>query len=524
MTKSLNNTLLVGFLCVGLLTSLAYSFSMYHMQADAEQLRLKATSQAVLRPIKQLAARSVNGSNIMKLRNTDALALYEASELLYLYVKGVSKGSAKTAFADALPPKEIEYEYLSKDDRIQQINQLGMSNSTGLNEELWIYTVHTDLPEVDNGAELIAVFPADQLRGAFSRTLKSVGLSSLIGLSITLLTAIVIGRWLTAPILTITRQIKEISSTLDLSRRVELKSENEIGETAQAFNHLLGKFRQIIGQVQVSSERIASAAAKMDSNTHEIKLRLHEQERQTEQVASAMNEMSQAVGEVAQSAESASQAAKHTDNKVIEGRRIVNETVTSITDLASSVDSAVEVTQRVGTYSEEIGGILDVIRGIAEQTNLLALNAAIEAARAGESGRGFAVVADEVRSLATRTQRSTQEIQSMIEKLQSGTAQAIEVMNREREQAQESVDKAISAGQSLDAIISTVQTINTMNTQIAVSAEQQARVTHEVRSSVLRIHELTEAAGSEAENSAEASGAFLGMATELNNLLAQFHY
>src|SRR5690606_31968978 len=155
---------------------------------------------------------------------------------------------------------------------------------------------------------------------------------------------------------------------------------------------------------------------------------IHNQQTETDQVATAMNEMTATVQEVARNAQQAPDAAHRATNEASAGKRVVSQTIDAIDTLANEVQKAADVIHTLEIDSGNIGGILDVIRGIAEQTNLLALNAAIEAARAGEQGRGFAVVADEVRTLASRTQSSTQEIQQMIEKLQSGARQAVSVM------------------------------------------------------------------------------------------------
>jgi methyl-accepting chemotaxis protein len=151
---------------------------------------------------------------------------------------------------------------------------------------------------------------------------------------------------------------------------------------------------------------------------------------------------------------------------------VVEHTIESINRLADDVNRSAEVIASLGTDADQIGTVINVISSIAEQTNLLALNAAIEAARAGEQGRGFSVVADEVRTLATRTQQSTDEIQRMIERLQSGARNAVTEMQSSQAQSQDTIERADEARNSLQQITHSVSTITEMNTQIASAAEE----------------------------------------------------
>jgi methyl-accepting chemotaxis protein len=226
--------------------------------------------------------------------------------------------------------------------------------------------------------------------------------------------------------------------------------------------------------------------------------------------------------EVARNTAAAANAARQADSETQAGREVVNQAIDAIDHLAQEVVSAADVIHRLEAESGKIGTVLDVIRGIAEQTNLLALNAAIEAARAGEQGRGFAVVADEVRTLATRTQESTQEIQKMIERLQTGAKSAVQVMEQGRSKAQVSVQQAARAGTSLDTIATAVSAISDMNAQIASAAEEQGAVAEEINRNITNISQIANQTASGAEQTATASAELAKLAARLQTHVGRF--
>jgi methyl-accepting chemotaxis protein len=241
---------------------------------------------------------------------------------------------------------------------------------------------------------------------------------------------------------------------------------------------------------------------------------VQQQQDQITLVATAMHEMSATVQEIARNAANTASATHAANAEARSAIDKVTQVISCIETLAGNVRATTAGVRQLAEDSDQIGTVVDVIRGIAEQTNLLALNAAIEAARAGESGRGFAVVAEEVRNLATRTQKSTREIQDVVERLQAEAERAAEDMIANEARARETVEAANSAGHSLSSITSAVTEISDMSTQIATASEEQSSVAEEINRNVISINQI-------AEETAQASQATQTSSEELGSVVDQ---
>ncbi|MFT6220740.1 MAG: methyl-accepting chemotaxis protein, partial [Candidatus Endobugula sp.] len=320
----------------------------------------------------------------------------------------------------------------------------------------------------------------------------------------------------------ISNVIRYSSENKDLSVRVNTKVQDELGETGAAFNEMMESFVSTIGEVNSASLQMAASAEELSSVTAQTNGNIDQQKEETKVLVTSIDNMVHAALQVAEKSLLAAESSSKTNEESIEGREVINSAVATISSLSDSILRASSSIERVEQDSENIGTVLDVIRGIAEQTNLLALNAAIEAARAGEQGRGFAVVADEVRTLAGRTQESTQEIQTMIESLQAGTKEAVSLMNESSTLTSDSVGKTSAADQRFVQISDSIQHICQLNNEISDSAKAQESTSEEVNSHVSSITEIAAHTELGAKETSQASKDLAKIASQLQILVNQF--
>lgn len=286
--------------------------------------------------------------------------------------------------------------------------------------------------------------------------------------------------------------------------------------------HMRTNLKTLITGIVSTGNSIAKSANNFAEVAKQTNQAVLQQKERTAQVATAINEMSYSIQEMVNLSSQSSKSAQEAQNQAQQGKITMDATVASIGSLAAQVESSVNMIKSLEQNSHDIGSVIEVIRNISEQTNLLALNAAIEAARAGEQGRGFAVVADEVRTLAQRTQASTQEIQDTVNALQKGTQNAVKSMEDSGEEAIRTVEQSSATVKALDSVISTINKITEMNSQVAVAVEEQSSVTADIIANVTAISDSSEITSVAAADAASSAQVMANLAEQLQKSVRGF--
>ncbi len=308
----------------------------------------------------------------------------------------------------------------------------------------------------------------------------------------------------------------------DLTRRVNVKSNDEIGAMIRLFNGFLDKLQGTIRQIIEAASPIGDCSKELYRLTQGSEDNAKSQQHHTDSISRDIHTMTSSIHEVAQRSRQASDEAGSASRQAIAARTNIGNLSTSISDLGNSVMSAITAMQQLEEETQEVGSVLTVIRSIAEQTNLLALNAAIEAARAGEQGRGFAVVADEVRNLAQKTAASTAEIQQIIQRLQNSANTVLTVMTANGDKSRESIQHSIEATQLLQAIAQTVSQIDELNSGIARHTQEQIGLSESIQKETEVLQQDAQATANGAEATARLGEQLVGTGDHLRQATAQF--
>ncbi|UTV29748.1 methyl-accepting chemotaxis protein [Photobacterium atrarenae] len=429
------------------------------------------------------------GKNTMGLKDANGVAFVRE-----LYQQGASGGG----FVDYLwPSREDKARLEPKTSYAFTFSPWGWLIGSGMNME----ALQADIRR----SETIAMFNAMMISG---------------GLSVIIIFFI---RSITKPLGQTVQAMRDLSrGEGDLTQRLAEDGPSELVALARYFNQFVGTIQNIMQNISVAGSQVSAAANQMSASTAIVDESLSQQQNDVEQLAAAMTQMLATVEEVAgrtvEANDSSIAAAKRTE----ESKAIVHENIAEANLLAENISSASTVVDQLAADSRNVDKVLEVIRGIAEQTNLLALNAAIEAARAGEAGRGFAVVADEVRTLSQRTQESTVEIQNIVEKLQIGAENAVQVMSQGREKAQNASRISATAGEVLIEIHREVDVIQAMNQHIATATEEQSLTVNDINRNVVSLKDMSMSVSQESSQTASASEELSRVSDNLMGMINRF--
>ncbi|MGE6234403.1 methyl-accepting chemotaxis protein [Aeromonas media] len=470
--------------------------------------------------------------DLKNIRRADAKT--DLNELEKVLAKDIEM--ARKRLERVLVPDDVRQRFVVNLDRMQELalgpqgllatmrngQQLAASLQT-LNQQLDTSLVNSLalLDEMGKSAGSIA----SQSRIGADDAVSSASLWIMIVSAISAAAALIIGyttaRSIQRPLQLIDRALDRMA-TGDMTRRIDYQSRCEFGSLTRSINTLADKTGELLSQINAGSRHLVEEASRAAEISERAMSRVQDQKSQTDQVAAAITELEVSATEVARSTDGTKREVDLADEEARAGRKQVATTRRITEQLAGAMEEAVGITHKLGEFSNNIGSILDVIRSIAEQTNLLALNAAIEAARAGDAGRGFAVVADEVRALANRTQTSTEEIQAMIENLQSSSKQVMEVMGRSQEQTQGCVSQTRAMDQALQSIAERMSAIKSMADQVAHAAQEQISVSQGVARHISGIADVAYETEREARESASSSEVLADLVAKQQQLIAHF--
>lgn len=425
-----------------------------------------------------------------------------------------------TVLADPSDPENNFKDIKEASRSYAELNDESSVQELNINGETWFAKVYIS---PDLGWKFIGLVPSEVVFAQANSLIVTTVIIAVVMIVIFMAIGSILAGVVIRPVKVMADSLTNISQGEgDLTQRLDVMTQDESGQMAQAFNNFVSSIDQIIGHTKTSCERISSVAHKSENLSASLSQTVNQQVDSVDQVSTAFNEMVATANEVASNCSAAAQAAESSEAQVQEGNQLIQQTMSSLQNLETEINSSNDTMLVLAKESDNIVSILDTIKAIAEQTNLLALNAAIEAARAGEQGRGFAVVADEVRTLAGRTAQSTDEIDKMLTQLQLQTNSASSKMQNSVSVAKDSVELASKTYQVFEQILSSVLDIKGMMIQISAAAEEQHLVAEEINNNVLVIHDGTVKSDDLSKQVTATATALNELSSELQAMVQRF--
>ncbi|WP_024872567.1 methyl-accepting chemotaxis protein [Tolumonas lignilytica] len=463
--------------------------------------------------IKELDSQLFSGHGKAALISSEGIAV-SVSDMPFVPGDSIAKKDPKLAEQLKGWLKQAKVQVNWQNDTLQLFIPV---NNDGL--PTWGMLLEIPGQDVLAAAHQISASLDQQISSAVSRQILTGGIVTLL---------VLLAMWLSAnrivaPMRMVVERLNEIASgDGDLTQRLQIQSNDEMGALARAFNLFLDKLRGTITQVVTAVDGTRDTAQQANYVSGQTRDRLQYQFREIDQVAAAFEEMHATSANIADRAGQAVDAADEAEHAAQQGKAVVEESLEAMDSLMRYISDAKPQVERLAENSNNINKILDVIKGIAEQTNLLALNAAIEAARAGEQGRGFAVVADEVRNLASRTQESVGQIHGVINELQTGTHHVVTAILGSHKQADETLHNVQQSVGVLEQITRSIAVIQDMNTHIAHAVQEQSKVSGDISSSVTNIRDVSSDITGMADTSAENAEKLNDLANQQQQLMSHF--
>ncbi|MDR2111649.1 MAG: methyl-accepting chemotaxis protein [Candidatus Accumulibacter sp.] len=367
---------------------------------------------------------------------------------------------------------------------------------------------------------------SDQIRNDDAALVRNFVISQSLVFGVAIILILLISwsvfRAIMKPLMLTCGTMERITVSNDLSHRVDLHSEDEMGRLAKSFNTLVGRLHEVLSTASNDANGVLATASALAAAASEVAESSARQASATAATAAAVEEMTASINTVSSNAEEAQSLAQQAGENSTQGGEIIREAVSEMGEIASTVSSASRVIHGLGEESREISNVVQVIREVADQTNLLALNAAIEAARAGEQGRGFAVVADEVRKLAERTAQSTGDISTIIGKIQASANDAVAEMDKVVQRMESGRALAESAGERMTSIQEDSGKVSRAVTEISNNLKEQSKASHDITRHVENIAQMTDENNAAAEEVSSNAKQLDQLAKEASKAIAVF--